>query len=318
MCKVSIIIPIYNTSKYLPMCLKSLISQTLQDVEIICINDGSTDNSLDIINKYASTDKRIKVVNQKNEGIGFSRNLGISMAKGEYITFVDSDDYLEPIAYELAYNKAKENVADIVIFGANCIVENHEISKDTIKYFDLSSYFEDKEIPPCFTYKEIKDKLLKVSWNIWNKIYKLEFVKQNKIEFINTYFQDSPFHLESIISADRISFINEKLYNYRIETPTSITNTSSLSRKVFDFFIVLKEIKSMLFRLGKFNEFEKDYLEFKLVILNSKLNSITDEEIKKDFFREIMNSISGDGYTVQQLLSFNFALAEKHFLYSLT
>lgn len=318
MCKISIIVPIYNSSLYLPMCLDSLINQTFKNIEIICINDGSTDNSLDIINNYASKDSRIRVVNQKNEGIGFSRNLGISLAQGEYIAFVDSDDYVDPITYELVYNKAKVNDADVVIFSANCITETQEINKDSKKYFDLSSYFENKEVPASFTYNEIKDKLLKVSWNIWNKIYKLEFIKYNNIKFLNTHFQDSPFHLESILKAEKIEFIANKLYNYRMETPTSITNTSPLSRKVFDFFIVLKEIKSVLLRLDKFDEFEKYYLEFKLVILNSYLNSIINEEIKRDFYREIMHSIAEDGYSVKQLLSFNFSLCNQHFIYSLT
>ena len=111
--KVSIIVPVYNTSKYLNSCIKSLLHQTLKDIEIILINDGSTDDSESIIKKYK--DKRIKYISKKNEGIGKTRNLGIDTATGEYLSFIDSDDYVEPDFCEKMYEKATKDKCDIVI-----------------------------------------------------------------------------------------------------------------------------------------------------------------------------------------------------------
>lgn len=108
MCKVSIIIPIYNTEKYIKDCLDSVVNQTLDDIEIICINDGSTDNSLKLINDYAKRDKRIKVINQENKGQGTARNIGIKESKGEYIGFVDFDDYIDLKMYEKLFYESKK------------------------------------------------------------------------------------------------------------------------------------------------------------------------------------------------------------------
>ena len=113
--KVSIIVPVYNVEKYLCQCLESLVHQTLTDIEIICVNDGSTDNSLGILNKYAQLDSRIKVFSQKNQGVSSARNLGLEKVNGEYITFVDSDDWIELNACEILYNTAQERNTDILL-----------------------------------------------------------------------------------------------------------------------------------------------------------------------------------------------------------
>ena len=112
--KVSIIVPVYNIEKYLAKCLDSLINQTLEDIEIICVNDGSTDNSAEILNEYAQKDCRIKIINQDNAGLSAARNTGINAANGEYIGYVDSDDWIDLNFYEKLYNAAKDTDADIV------------------------------------------------------------------------------------------------------------------------------------------------------------------------------------------------------------
>ncbi len=318
MTKVSIILTVYNTADYLEQALNSLLNQTLKDIEIICINDGSTDNSLAILQKYSALDNRIKVINQSNKGIGYSRNLGISLSKGEYIAFVDSDDYVFPTTYEKAYDKAKESGNDIVIFNFECLLEDGtELHPDVKKYFNVASYFKNNEVSENFNYRDIKENILRVSWNIWNKIYKRDFINKNKIKFINTFFQDSPFHLEAMILAKNISFINENLYSYRIQNPSSVTNTHYKSRKIFDFFVVADEMKKMLLKHDKFGELERQYLEFKLVVLNSHFGAIVNEKIKKDFYLNIIDSVKSEKYTIKELRDFKFALAPDHFLYSL-
>ena len=110
---ISVIVPIYNVEPYLSQCLDSIISQTLADIEIICVNDGSTDNSLQILQKYAAQDNRIKIINQPNQGLSAARNSGIDVATGEFIGFVDSDDYIAPDFYETLYTVAKKYKANI-------------------------------------------------------------------------------------------------------------------------------------------------------------------------------------------------------------
>lgn len=117
MIKVSIIVPIYNVEKYLKRCLDSLVNQTLNDIEIICINDGSTDGSLEILNEYGRRDDRIVIINQENSGLSATRNKGIDIAKGQFIGFVDSDDWVSKDYFEKLYNSAIQNEAEIAVGG---------------------------------------------------------------------------------------------------------------------------------------------------------------------------------------------------------
>ena len=117
MTKISIIVPVYNVEKYLKECLDSLINQTLEDIEIICINDGSTDNSLAILEEYQKKDSRIKVFSQRNQGVSAARNLGIEKATGEYLTFLDSDDRLELNTCEILYKETIAKNSDFLFFG---------------------------------------------------------------------------------------------------------------------------------------------------------------------------------------------------------
>ena len=137
MVKVSIIVPVYNVEKYLSKCLESLINQTLKDIEIICVNDGSTDNSLSILKEYANKDSRIKIIDKQNEGVSVARNTGIEVATGEYLIFVDSDDYLVENACEKALNTIEHNNSDICIFGHYDLVDEKlvksSVNKDIIK-----------------------------------------------------------------------------------------------------------------------------------------------------------------------------------------
>ena len=132
---ISVIIPVYNSEKYLRKCLDSVINQTLKDLEIICVNDGSTDQSLEILNEYINVDNRITVINQDNLGAGAARNKGLEVAKGEYIHFLDADDWLEPNAYELVYHHVKKSdtIIDICMF----LYKKYDNETGAINYVDL-------------------------------------------------------------------------------------------------------------------------------------------------------------------------------------
>lgn len=127
--KVSVIIPVYNTEPYLYECLNSIINQTLKDIEIICVNDGSTDSSLNILEKYAEYDSRIVIFSQENKGQSVARNVGLSAASGEYVYFMDSDDVLSLNAMETLFNHATKDKTDIIYFGADVFYESEELKK---------------------------------------------------------------------------------------------------------------------------------------------------------------------------------------------
>ena len=207
--KVSVIIPVYNVGKYLRKCLDSVINQTLKDIEIICVNDGSTDNSGKILDEYAAKDKRIKVIHQENQGLGAARNVGIDLAKGEYIGFVDSDDWISTGFYEKLYETAKRENSDIS--ACNIMRVKNNQTYPLLKYTTINK---------ATTLKN-KFKLLHMpAYNyVVNKIYRTDFLKINNLYFeTNIYFEDmrwSPIvvlkskHVINTIGADYFYFYNE-------------------------------------------------------------------------------------------------------------
>ena len=155
MFKISVIIPVYNVENYLSECLDSIINQSLNDIEIICINDGSTDNSLKILQDYEKRDNRIRVINQKNSGLGATRNVGLSLSEGKYVYFMDSDDYLELSTLEELYHLAETNSLDIVLFKLiNFYDETGE--KFPTPYYDMT-FLRDRVQSNVFNYEDVKD-----------------------------------------------------------------------------------------------------------------------------------------------------------------
>lgn len=183
MVKISIIIPIYNVEKYLPECLDSIISQTFSDIEIICINDGSTDDSLKILQDYKKKDNRIIIIDKQNEGSGIARNIGLKKALGEYICFIDSDDWLEnSTSLEKMYNAAEKDCLDILIFGGySCYEKYGKLIKWKGKY-RLKS-LNKKYFKNVFGAKNIKKDIFKFPTTAWTKLYSREFLIKNEIKF---------------------------------------------------------------------------------------------------------------------------------------
>lgn len=212
MTKVSIIIPVYNVEKYLEKALDSACNQTLKDIEIICIDDYSTDNSATILKKYAEKDSRIKLIFLKEScGQGNARNIGLKNVSSEYIMFLDSDDWLEENACENAYYQIKNNNNDIVTFNYFIYFEKNNIRKikNTISVYRN-----------LLNNKEIKINQLKY-FNIyggctWHHIFNTDFITRNQIIFGDGHYgEDSIFFLKALLSSNSISLINKPLYNYR-------------------------------------------------------------------------------------------------------
>lgn len=244
--KVTIVIPVYNVAKYLRAALRSIVNQTLQDIEIICINDGSTDESLEILNEFAQNDSRFIIINKENEGSGVARNIGISKAKGKYIAFFDADDIIKPEMYETMYNQAEELNSDIVICDyAKCNEINYTVSKPCmfVKLKDIGC-FETVFVEPKQNIDKqiIYNNLLISPCYIWNQFYKADFIKKNKIAFSDLkVYQDTIFNLKAQILAQNVSYINNCLYFYRCR----MDSTSAVASE-YIYFNSLKEIEDFI------------------------------------------------------------------------
>ena len=239
--KVSIIVPIYNTSKYLKQCITSITNQTYKNIEIILINDGSTDDSNKICDNFKKNDIRIKVLHQKNKGLSYTRNKGIELSTGQYITFIDSDDYVESTYIEKLVKKIKESDADIVQCDFKYVGECNTLKRKR----NIVSFSK-------FTgHKKIKQLLLNdiVETMAWGKIYKKELFDNIKYPE-KKYYEDLYTTYKLIDKAKNIVVINEQLYMYRI-TDNSITN------KIFN----IKQLDLIHASIERKNFIENNYKE---------------------------------------------------------
>lgn len=207
--KVSVIIPVYNTAKYLRQCLDSVVNQTLKNIEIICVDDGSSDNSLEILKEYALKDKRISVLMQQNLLAGIARNAGLMIARGKYIHFLDSDDRILPDMYLQMVRSMECNKVDLVVCGIDYLYESDEarkIRKGPANRLSFSALLNIKDV----------SKLL-INSEIWNKLYKADIIKAKKIFFLNTHYaEDTAFNTEYLLSSKKCYFMEQKYYIYRV------------------------------------------------------------------------------------------------------
>lgn len=224
---ISIIVPIYNAEKYIAKCVDSLVNQTKKELEFILINDGSTDNTEEIIKTYK--DKRIKYYKNKNQGIGKTRNFGISKSTGKYIMFLDSDDYLSKNACQKMYEKILESNSDLVV----C---------DFYKVYDFGKTEEVKL--SSFSETSLKGRpsiINEINLAPWNKIYKRELITKNKIKFIeNLKYEDAPFVIEALSKAKKITKINESLNYYVIH---GNSETTVRDERCFDILKIVDIIR---------------------------------------------------------------------------
>lgn len=218
MVKVSIIVPVYNVAIYLEQCIESVVSQTLKDIEIILINDGSTDQSEEICNRYADKDDRIRLITQDNQGLAAARQSGLDVAQGEYIGFVDSDDWLETDMYEKMYKAAHDCNADIVF----CNVYRNEDKKEQ-PYFE-SGYYDRKQMeevifPRLLAGFDENGGETTIRWCNWLRLYRKKLIDDNHISFDKRFrrCQDLPFTFECSIHAQSYYYLgNEYLYHNRM------------------------------------------------------------------------------------------------------
>lgn len=275
MCKFSVIIPVYNTAKYLPKCFDSVLSQSFDDYEIIVVNDGSTDNSLKIIEKYEKRYKNIiKVVTIKNQGLSVARNTGVKNAKGEYLLFLDSDDYIEKNLLKKLNSITNESV-DLVRFQIKTVNNN---------YKPIEKYFEEE-------FKNLKgyeafSKIVNYHFveNAWCYLYNRKFFNKNKFKFIKgIYHEDFALIPIIIMKAKNVSSINYIGYNY-VQRDNSIMTSKDYSKtlkKVYDFLTGFDYLYSSINEIDVEDKYKKIFLSF---IANSciiKMGELNKEDREK-------------------------------------
>lgn len=302
--KVSIIVPVYNSESYIKECLQSLIKQTLKDIEIIIINDGSTDKSNEIIKEFALKDKRIKYISRENKGVGITRNEGVAMSVGEYIGFVDSDDTIEIDMFKKMYKTAILCNADIVECGNKVIKDGVNILKykseqpevlETNINSDLNSFIK------IYYYGNKK-----YGNHVWGKLYKSKIIKDNNIKFGNLRDmtgEDLFFGVTILPYVDKIVFLNDKFYNYNIRE-NSIMNSynSQIAVKTIAFMEEIETYGMKNNLSGMFDKFLASYVynlcvattrvflnNNKIKELNNNLNLIINEPIVEKYTKQALH-----------------------------
>ena len=287
---VSVIIPVYNVEKYLNQCLDSVLNQTLQDIEVICVNDSSTDGSLAILEEYAKKDERVTVVTQPNSGAGAARNKGLSLAAGKYLSFLDSDDFFEPDMLELAYNKAEEDKADFVVF------QSDQYYTDKKKFVEVSWTLREKELPPYtpFNHRQMTDNIFKVfvGW-AWDKLYNREFVLRNHLQFQEQRTSnDLLFVFTAVALAKKISIVKKVLAHQRRDAKDSLSKTRENSWHCF--YDALTALRDRLEEEGLYEELEKDFINYALHFslwnirtLAEPTKSILIQKMENEWFAEL-------------------------------
>lgn len=278
--KISVIIPVYNDEEYIDKCLSSIVDQTLKDIEIICINDESSDSSLEILKRYQEDDDRIKIINQKNQGAGASRNNGIDSAVGEYISFVDADDWLELDALEKLYGNAVSNDSDMVLFNSVELKEGGETRERTYMPEDDSIDYDNF----VFDYNYNKNLVMNKMFVVWSKIYRTSFLKDNDLRFYtHKIFNDVQFHIETMLVAERISYLPEVLYNYNKFNDNSLQTVATNSNNRILIFDVFKGVKEFLVKNSFYDEFRQNFAQF--LVVESRANLIkTNDDFKEEFY----------------------------------
>ena len=276
--KVSVIVPVYNVDKYLQRCLDSILSQSLHDIEIICIDDGSTDNSAKILDEISKKECRIKIVHKTNAGYGAAMNVGLDIATGEYIGIVESDDYVLPQMFETLYTEAVENDLDMVKSDAFYWLEKEDfLSRIHTKSLDIY-------------YDRVLDSLdrnyfFDFYMNIWTGIYKKKFLDENMIRFHESpgaSYQDNGFWMLTCIYANRAKWVNKAFYYYRQDNPmASVRN----HRKVMAMTKEYEYIEECLKSRGHDKYLPYCYL-WKVIRNIGNYNRIADEE-KVDFIKQM-------------------------------
>ena len=268
MTKVSVILPIYNVAKYLPKCLDSILGQTLKDIEVICVNDESPDNSLEVLRQYAGLDARIKIINQQNSGPGMARNNGIKQAKGEYVAFVDPDDWIDEDMLDEMYGAAKKEKADLVECGV--MTHNEKNGKTKIKIEKVADIFGWQD-DPQYVFQGITAG--------WSKLCRRELLEEKNIVFADgRCAEDQIFTIALRVEANKIVYIKKPFYHYLIRK-TSITQKPSKANLQVPVF--LADIEESLKKSKDYTVLEEFFVPYAAALAEIHYNKTPKENAEE-------------------------------------
>ena len=239
MVRISVIIPVYNVENYLNECLDSVLNQTFEDFEVICINDGSTDSSLDILRTYEKMDSRVRIISQENKGAGASRNIALKKACGEYVYFMDSDDYLKLTAFEELMERYYDKNPDFIMFKINNFIEQSGETIDDVYY--RMPYLKERVGDNSFCYDDVGDFLLRLCVCPPSSIYNRKFIKDIRFPE-GLLFEDNVFFTHAIFKAQKVYFYDEFLYNRRRRLDSTTAPISVRSLDVIEITNILIDL----------------------------------------------------------------------------
>ena len=276
---ISIIIPIYNVEQYLRECLDSILAQTFHNFEIICVNDGSTDASVEILDEYLKKDGRIKIFHQKNSGAGMARNFGLRKAEGKYILFLDSDDYFEPDLLQELYLRAQKLDADLVVCSSRKVDENGNIIEVQNPNMPINLSLTPMEKP--FNRRDFLYDIFNLLTPVpWNKLIKRSLLKEYNIEFPSLrIYEDICFSHCLVVCANRIVVFNKELINYRFNRIGS--HAEKRSKHTIDMVKSCLYLKDFLLRKNLFKELKVAYKKAFINHLRSEISFCNNEEYQQ-------------------------------------
>lgn len=289
--KVSVILPVYNVGKYLRQSLDSLINQTLKEIEIICVDDGSTDDSGDILEEYKLKDSRIKIIHKENKGTGAARNDGLRLAKGECIGFVDPDDWVKPEMYERLYNLIKEKNLDIAMCMPDGFDEKNQ--KNTPFPYFVDSNFDIIPDDKIFNWRDLSP--FKYPMCVWNKLYTKELFDKNNIDFAQGLdFEDHKVIFGALLTAERIFFIREKLYVYRFNREGSVLTDNN--KRLIDHIEIFNIVEEIMKKTNTANILRDDFLNYKVHNLLYYYGMIKNE-YKEEYYSQMVQSLKSTNFS---------------------
>lgn len=281
---VSVIIPVYNAQETLKQCIDSLLTQTFNDIEIVCVNDGSTDKSQKIIEEYMRKDSRVKLITQSHTGNAFARNKGRYLARGEYIVFMNSDDYAKPEMVDNLYKNAKEHESDIVIFSAT------NLNPKTMEFFDeefpLNEFSEDYD-NRAFSPQETYEFMFKISPYIYKKMFKREFLEKNNITFIKGLnYEFYLYFIQAYILAGNITILRKPIVMHRQSNKKGFKE----DYKKMDLFKIMKLEKDFLIKRKLYKELKYQFEKSKKNILIDWYKTISSPFVKILYFIKLFSN----------------------------
>jgi glycosyltransferase involved in cell wall biosynthesis len=253
--KVSVIVPVYNTERYLRQCLQSLKEQSLRDIEVICVNDGSTDNSREIIEQFVTEDHRFKAIHKNNTGYGHTVNMGIKASQSPYIGIVESDDFAEPNMFQRLYDAAEKSSAEFVKANYNSYSDsslNPAVFEEMLGAFPYEQVFSIKDHHKIFGFPNP---------SVWSALYRKSFLEDKDIWFLETpgaSYQDMSFLFKVCVNAERVYFIRDAVLNYRVD---NIDSSVHNPQKIFCVCDELQEIERYIEKRAETGAIKKDWLE---------------------------------------------------------